>query len=716
MTGRFTQKQLDGFREAAQSLRLYRRADLTDPDSGNPLIKQLYVDPLPADQIFQTALRANTTFLIGRKGTGKSTIFQRLQFELRSVKHQTSAYVDIKTIYESSQVDTGLAGKIQERADALPIDTLNRLLLHREFIRQFIYAIKDELKRRIKSSMWEQVREKVTKTNAELFEALDELLEDANDQKFVSVLGVKAVAQKSAGKNEDRSSREFAAKLAVKETPAAEFNASMKKEHAGTTSTEESFSDILLHTFDIRELLLRLKSLLTNLGIRNLYLLIDDFSELPADAMKTVVDVLLAPLNNWSDEFIKLKVAAYPGRIYYGAIDKTKIDEVYLDVYRLYGLFDVARMEDSATDFTKRLVLGRLDHYIRKEDHDYFFSGDGDEIWKSLFFATMGNPRNLGYLLHFLYEGNLIYGKSITSRSIADAARRYYEEKIEPYFALGRFLHESFSERSSIFSLKELLETIVSRARELRSHDSAVFRQAREVMSRSANTSRARPPSSHFHVTVGQENLLSTLELNFFLTKYFEMSDRDGRKVSVFALNYGLCDKYTISFGRPQGEREFRLYFVERIFDYTAILTAYLARNQEIECDMCGVKQPLEKLPALQLYNMRCPNCGTGICKVTNLSRKYEGVLREVRDELLLPATELGILQTLAQEDRPLRAGTIAAELDCSYQLIGKRGKILAERHLVHRDKNDDGNRTFSITPEAKTVYFSKSSDDDLNL
>jgi len=31
------------------------------------------------------------------------------------------------------------------------------------------------------------------------------------------------------------------------------------------------------------------------------------------------------------------------------------------------------------------------------------------------------------------------------------------------------------------------------------------------------------------------------------------MSDRDGPKVSVFALNYGLCQKYTIEFGRPEG-------------------------------------------------------------------------------------------------------------------------------------------------------------------
>ena len=87
---------------------------------------------------------------------------------------------------------------------------------------------------------------------------------------------------------------------------------------------------------------------------------------------------------------------------------------------------------------------------------------------------------------------------------------------------MNHFLHETFDEKVSVLSLKELLETVVT-----------------------------------------------TLELNFFVTKYYEMSDRDSRKVAIYALNYGLCQKYAIEFGRPTEKREHRLYFVERIFDAT---------------------------------------------------------------------------------------------------------------------------------------------------
>jgi DNA-binding MarR family transcriptional regulator len=52
-------------------------------------------------------------------------------------------------------------------------------------------------------------------------------------------------------------------------------------------------------------------------------------------------------------------------------------------------------------------------------------------------------------------------------------------------------------------------------------------------------------------------------------------------------------------------------------------------------------------------------------------------------------------------------ASEIASELDRSYQLVGKRGKMLAQRGLVKRDANEEGRRTFEITPLATGSYFS---------
>ena len=94
-----------------------------------------------------------------------------------------------------------------------------------------------------------------------------------------------------------------------------------------------------------------------------------------------------------------------------------------------------------------------------------------------------------------------------------------------------------------------------------------------------------------------------------------------------------------------------------------------------------------------------------------NLSRKYERFLRNVSPELLLPETELNILHALHSEKRSMFAGEIAAELDCSYQLVGKRGKFLAERDLLQREPNSQGRREFTLRQRALDVYFSDGSD-----
>ena len=131
--------------------------------------------------------------------------------------------------------------------------------------------------------------------------------------------------------------------------------------------------------------------------------------------------------------------------------------------------------------------------------------------------------------------------------------------------------------------------------------------------------------------------------------------------------------------GTPQSTSAPRLYFVERIFDYSPIIATYIKINQEIVCDTCGHRHDHDLLAAIQAFNMLCPTCRKGTCKIVNLSRKYEKLIRDVSEEALLPQTELGILKTLHDERKRMFAKEIAAELDCSYQLVGRRGRNLAD-------------------------------------
>lgn len=699
----FDQHQLAAFHEAVQSLKLYRRADI-ESDRGESLIEELYVDPLPNDHILQTLLKRNTTFIVGRKGTGKSTVFLRAQHGLLKDKNVMSTYVDIKTVYESAQVDSAMIDAIRSQDQALPADHVHRLLLLRSFLKAVVAGIRDDMAEQLRTSWRARLKNVLKGTSAELMSALDEYVEEIDRAQFVDIQGLKrATVNQSAG-TEQQSAVKGTVGANLGPSPTMSLGGEASRSATATANTSSEYSTILMRTIDVKGLILRLREILTPLGIKHLVVFIDDFSELPLTAMESVVDVLLAPLNNWSEELVKFKVAAYPGRVYYGSIDKSKIDEVSLDMHSLYGQANVGEMELKAIDFTRRLVMQRMSYF--KVDLDHLMDTRSREnLWRALFFASLGNPRTLGYLLFYLYESQLIYGRTITVRSVRDAAQRYYEEKIEPYFAMGRFLHESFGERSTIYSLKELLERLVDRSRRLRNYErSTVFKSI-----------QGQPPTSHFHVPQVFDTILSTLELNFFLTKYYVMSDRDGRRVSVYSFNYGLCQKYSIEFGRPGDHREYRLYFVERIFDYGPILQEYIASNQEIRCDHCHKIYDNEALTALRLYNMLCPNCQGGVCQVTNISRKYEHLLRNVDDQSLLPATELGILQTLRGQTSAMFAGEIAGELDVSPQLVGWRGKRLAERDLIER-RMVKGRRELGMTDLAKRIYFADPTIDDLDV
>ncbi|MBD8527059.1 MarR family transcriptional regulator [Pseudomarimonas arenosa] len=680
----------EGFRKICQSLKLARRAELIDPDTNDPLIDSLYVDALPNGRVLKSALDPQTTFFVGRKGCGKSTVFQKLQSEISRSNHSTSAYIDIKTVFESCQIDPALLLRLSGDSDALPQSSLEKLLLQKAFLEALIGELRTQIRRKFTGSIWAKLRG-LFGSHAELDAQLEDLVRSLAIPSYENVAALLRRRRADTKTHEKKNSFEIGADIS---DASGSFSASAQTESSHGSTVADEFSEVFLRTLNIKDFIAKLREFLARSGYSRLYVLIDDFSELPMESMRFVVDVLLSPLNNWSEELVKFKIAAYPGRLYFGQIDKTKIDEVHLDLFRLYGGSDVSTMEDAAIDFTRRLVEVRFNQFLPGRMGEIFAHEDLD-IWRQLFYASMANPRVLGYVLDSCADLALIKGRRISMSVIQDAAEKYYREKIEEYFRLGKFLHGTFAERLSVYSLRELLEDIVRRAKELRQHSSDVF-----------GAIEGAPFTSHFHIPTEMEGLLRTLELNFFVTKYFEMTDRSGRRVSVYALHYGLCRGYSIRFGRPTGKREFRLYFVERVFDYSSLVLAFLNRNQEISCNSCAARFPFEKLEAIKMFRMKCPECETGQVSVVNLSQKYAGDVAAVSSELLLDKTELGILATLQTEGNAMRPGDVAMELDCSHQLVGRRAKSLAERKLIDRPYSG-AQRTYVLNRIAVDAYFS---------
>lgn len=87
----------------------------------------LYVDPLESDAVLKTVTLNNTTFLVGRKGTGKSTVFAKAQIELRKRDDAISIYVDVKSLHELLSTSEPAVQDMREASVSEPVLQAHRL-------------------------------------------------------------------------------------------------------------------------------------------------------------------------------------------------------------------------------------------------------------------------------------------------------------------------------------------------------------------------------------------------------------------------------------------------------------------------------------------------------------------------------------------------------------------------------------------------------------
>ena len=84
----------------------------------------------------------NTTFLIGRKGTGKSTIILKLEEEYRKRNNYLPCYIDTKTVFESIK---GESPNVEYLKGKMPPEQLENYLVERAFIKNILTQIVNEL-------------------------------------------------------------------------------------------------------------------------------------------------------------------------------------------------------------------------------------------------------------------------------------------------------------------------------------------------------------------------------------------------------------------------------------------------------------------------------------------------------------------------------------------------------------------------------------------
>lgn len=463
-----------------------------------------------------------------------------------------------------------------------------------------------------------------------------------------------------------------------------------------TYSNTDQFSKILISVFDIKNFIENLKKIMLGIDIKKAFILLDDFSEIDDPDIKTFVDSVLMPLNNWSEQFFVFKIAAYPHRFYLGGIDQSKIDKVYLDFYNLHSKKDIKTMEAASIDFTRRILEKRVSYFSdEKLDISSYFdnkSFKNSDLYKVLFEVSMNAPRILGYILDYCFEDKVNNGKLITLSDINSASQRYYEECVEVFFEKSKASKIAYDDKLGILQQRELLRFII---RDLNSAKKYFYESKGIIF------------ASHFYINSQLDKFLKTLELNFFITKYLELSDRDGNKSSIFAINYGLANRENIDWGKPEGT-EYRKYFINRKFDFNSLIITFLNDSSTIHCsnpDCKHVYEP-EELAFLEKYNMRCMKCGNENSVIqTKVLSKLENELSEINPDSLLNLNEIEIIYTLRSRDKPLYAKEIAGEVDLTARSVGQRNKYLDEQKgLINREDTAQG-KLYTLSDKARTLY-----------
>ena len=328
---------MEKFSRIAESLRQYRRAELKDFETeiGAKPIDELYVDALPGDAVLKSVLSSNTTFLLGRKGTGKSTVFAKAQSILREKKDIVSIYIDVKTVCDV--LDTGdKIGSAQE-TDGISKAAYRAHLLRKSMLGRIISELLREINENCENLTFFDRWRGLKKQYDELIDSLNDLrsrVQDARLESHEIPVLQKISRQIKVKKQEEQSSSSNGAAKAKANlgldnaSVGGEVNSSYSDFDKTLDDTEiyNEYSDVVLKSFPFSEIIDEIQTLNKEAGLLRTVVFFDDFSELNFIDQRLFVDVVLSPLNNSSNEAVKLKIAGYPGRVYFGKIDPGKAE------------------------------------------------------------------------------------------------------------------------------------------------------------------------------------------------------------------------------------------------------------------------------------------------------------------------------------------------------------------------------------------------------
>lgn len=674
--------QRDNIEEAFKSLIKSGRPDIRDDENKN-LLPQLYVDLLENDYFLKQALDENHAIFKGRRGTGKSTIFLQAEEKLKEKKGIVSVYINLQSCYEEIR-----ASNIEEQ------ELMNKYNVYLKFFNQILEKVRNDCEKFLHDKEIGKLFEEI-KNGEYIDENFRRTMQFTTNDEKNAQLNVNATTEKKAEVS-----------LLV----------------SNKTATEEQHTKQEMRIFSINTVLNKMKKILDRHSIKKVYLFLDDFSELTKDSQKLIVDSLIAPIISSYNEMFVIKLAAYPYRIYLGNIDSSKIVSYALDFYEVYEKTSTnfKNVEALGIDYVRRTLKKRISVYTKDQlDADDLFDTTKEKIdvyYKTLFYATAGIPRSLGYILKYSFLGSINKGNNITIADLNNASKTYFTNNILADFCNDSRYKESFFDEKKILTQmtqKKLMDDLVEMAKRIKrgliekyTGKQAVKDIYKQTIEKYKSGITYWIPTSHFYVEKEIESILQTLELYYIVSKFNEGSSRKpGVRVSYYGLNYGLCLENQIDYGKPEFRRTYD-YWRQDEFDYTEFIPAAINAVEVPKCSNCGYEYTLKAEYDIVKKFGYCLSCKESNCiqDVNQLEEIMKDQMAKWKSECL-PDIEIDILRVLYNNmPNEMSAVEIGNEVDRHHLAITKIMERMSKKGYISyvvREK-----RYYSIQEKAITTFF----------
>jgi hypothetical protein len=600
-------------------------------------LNKFYIDKF--NYLFNILSNKNN-FIVGRRGTGKTTLLYRAYLECMlsfNKKHQSE--------FLSTTNNLGMY------IDLNKINTLkndNSENFERDFLLDLVKEFREQVNIFWKRSITSILTQSKNETD-EIFNEIEQLIINGT---MIDIVGdvsldkIKNSNVKLVGKT-NLINMKLNAEVCNKETIKNSYK---------VNAVEMSVSLFYDKLHQIKQ----------KAKINNIFIFLDEFSSL-SEIKQIKLSKLLKKLFD-SRINIYYKIGVIADNYNFGELRLDRdLHEISLDLDMIISSAgSIEKGLEHLSSFIKSLLEQRVKYFLPENElNDIFLEKNFDEIILELTKASMGVSRTLGRILEKSLQKTLNSNNDyINLTHIKEAIREnsiQYNEYFNGMIKKGIVAKE----------YKKLLNDIIYRA----------------IQEQTKNKDKQ---SSFFTWLPSKEFYLSKLEENYLLHKIQHNHRlKDGKiDIDIFAIDYGLCLEHKLNYYSSSKEKRQDRDIVQSRFFYDSVAIKYdsfFIEEDIHKCGICGDKETYTKkdltLPNGKVINF-CPTHNEQALII--IKRKISNIHKYTEEEEKI----IGLLATIKKKDS-LKANEIQKEVGVNpYKIAWFIKKIEQEQGYLKRITN----------------------------